>query len=158
MVADRAILLLTDGESHEGDPMIAADAAAQSAIPIFVIGFGSPSGNPIPLRDASGRLLGYKTGLDGEPVLSQLNEALLQRIAQRTGGRYFRASAGGDEIETIVGEIARSDVGEPKLPFEVHRVERFEWFAGIAFLALGGEFLLSERTRQERTSEVNPSD
>jgi Ca-activated chloride channel family protein len=153
--ADRAILLLTDGEGHEGDPIITADVAARSAIPIFAIGFGAPDGEPIPLRDASDRLLGYKKGPGGEPVLSRLDEPLLQRIAQRTGGRYFRASAAGDEIETIASEITRSDAEEQQLPFEVRRVERFEWFAGLAFLALGGEYLLSERTRRERGPEVD---
>jgi hypothetical protein len=82
---------------------------------------------------------------------------LLQQIAQRTGGRYFRATASGEEIEVIAGELSPVQSGERKGPFEVRRFERFEWFAGFAFLALVGDFLLSERTRDGRTSEVSPN-
>ena len=143
----RAILLLTDGEFHAHDPVSAAAEAASQGIVIHAIGFGSPEGEPIPIRDSDGSLAGYKKDAAGEMVLSRLDEVTLQRIALETGGLYFRASAGGSEIDAIVSAIAELDTGEREAQFETHGVERFEWFAGAAMLALTAETLMSDRRR-----------
>ncbi|MBN2004689.1 MAG: VWA domain-containing protein [Anaerolineae bacterium] len=145
--ATRVILLLTDGEGHEGDPLkAAADAAAQNVL-IYAIGFGSPTGEPIPLRDDTGTVAGYKKDEQGETVLSKLDEVTLQRIATAAGGLYFRASAGGEEIDAIVKAIDQLETGESSEEgqFEVQGVERFAWFAGATLLALAAEVLLDER-------------
>lgn len=147
--ASRVILLLTDGEGHEGDPLAAAqEAAAQGAV-IHAIGFGSPTGEPIPIRDASGSVVAYKKDAQGETVLSYLDEITLQQIASETGGLYFRASAGGDEIDAIVEAISALATGESEEAgqFETQGVERFVWFAGVALLALTVETLLYDRRR-----------
>jgi Ca-activated chloride channel family protein len=143
----RAILLLTDGEFHEHDPASAAEEAASQGIVIHAIGFGSPEGEPIPVRGSDGNLTGYKKNAAGDMVLSRLDEITLQRIALETGGLYFRASAGGSEIDAIVNAIAALETGEREAQFETHGVERFEWFAGVAVLALAVEILLSDRRR-----------
>jgi len=143
----RAILLLTDGEFHEHDPVSAAEEAASEGIVIHAIGFGSPDGEPIPLRDPDGSLAGYKKNAAGDMVLSRLDEITLQRVALETGGLYFRASAGGGEIDAIASSIAALETGEREAQFETHGVERFEWFAGFAMLALMTETLMSDRRR-----------
>ena len=148
IASNRVILLLTDGEGHEGDPQAAAQAAAEAGVTIYAIGFGSPAGEPIPVRDESGALLGYKKDAQGDTVLSRLDETTLQQIVDATGGRYFRASAGGDEIGAISGAIAALDTGETESQFETHGVERFEWFAGLALLALTAEFLIGARIKR----------
>jgi Ca-activated chloride channel family protein len=147
IASHRVILLLTDGEGHEGDPLAAARAAAEAGVTVYAIGFGSPAGEPIPMRDANGALLGYKKDRQGETVLSRLDETTLQQIANETGGLYFRASASGDEIAAITNAIAALDTGQIESQFETHGVERFEWFAGLALLALTAEFLLGDRSR-----------
>ena len=148
IASNRVILLLTDGEGHEGDPQAAAQAAAEAGVTIYAIGFGSPVGEPIPVRDADSALLGYKKDAQGDTVLSRLDETTLQQIVDATGGRYFRASAGGDEIGAISGAIAALDTGETESQFETHGVERFEWFAGLALLALTAEFLIGARIKR----------
>lgn len=147
--ATRVILLLTDGEGHEGDPLKAAADAARQNVLIYAIGIGSPVGEPIPLRDATGAVYGYKENTQGEKVLSKLDEVTLQRIATAAGGLYFRASAGGEEIEAIVAAIDQLETGESdeEGQFEVQGVERFAWFAGTALLALTAEAVLDERKR-----------
>jgi len=144
----RVILLLTDGEGHEGDPLSAvSDAAGQDTV-IHAIGFGSPSGEPIPIRDANGAVVGYKENAQGETVLSRLDEVTLHQIVSETGGLYFRASAGGEEIQAIVEAIATLETGEREGQFEKQGVERFEWFAGAALLALTAEMLISNRKKE----------
>jgi Ca-activated chloride channel family protein len=149
IASNRVILLLTDGEGHEGDPLAAADAAAEAGATIYTIGFGSPQGEPIPVRDESGALVGYKKDATGQTVLSRLDETTLQGIVNATGGLYFRASAGGDEINAITDAVAALNTGELESQFETQGVERFEWFAGLALLALAAEFLIGERVRRE---------
>jgi Ca-activated chloride channel family protein len=149
IASNRVILLLTDGEGHEGDPLAAASAAADAGVTLYAIGFGSPAGEPIPIRNEHGTLTGYKKDAQGEIVLSRLDEATLQQMANKTDGLYFRASAGGDEIAAITDAIAALDTGELEGQFETQGVERFEWFTGLALLALAAEFLIGERARLE---------
>jgi Ca-activated chloride channel family protein len=145
----RVILLLTDGENHEGDPLTAAKAAAEQGVIIHAIGFGSPSGEPIPIRDDQGMVESYKKDAQGETVLSKLDEVTLQRIASETGGLYFRASAGGAEIDAIVDAIGRLATGESEEAeqFETQGVERFPWFVGVALLGFILDTVLNERRR-----------
>jgi Ca-activated chloride channel family protein len=146
----RVILLLTDGEGHEGEPVAAAQDAAEQGVVIHAIGFGSPDGEPIPIRDSGGAVVGYKKDDQGEMVLSRLDEITLQRIAGEAGGLYFRASAGGEEIDGIVEAIAALETGEQEGQFEMQGVERFEWFVGAALLALTAETLISDRVSDRR--------
>jgi Ca-activated chloride channel family protein len=146
----RVILLLTDGEGHEGEPLVAAQDAAEQGVVIHAIGFGSPDGEPIPVRDPGGAVVGYKENAQGKTVLSRLDEITLQQIAGEAGGLYFRASAGGEEIDSIVEAIAALETGEQEGQFEVQGVERFEWFAGAALLALIADTLISDRVSERR--------
>jgi Ca-activated chloride channel family protein len=145
VASSRVILLLTDGEGHEGSPIAAAENAAEAGITIHAIGFGSTAGEPIPLRDESGNLIDYKTDSQGTIVLSRLDETTLQQMAQATDGLYFRASAGGDEVSIIAERISALASGERQGQFETRGVERFAWFAGVAFVTLTAEFLLNDR-------------
>lgn len=147
VATNRVILLLTDGEGHEGDPVRAAQEAAQNGTTIYAIGFGSPTGEPIPIRDANGTLTGYKKDKQGEMVLSRLDEITLQRIAGEADGLYFRASAGGQEIDAIVNAVAAMGTAEKEDQFEVEGVERFTWFTAASLLALTAEIVLSDRKR-----------
>jgi Ca-activated chloride channel family protein len=141
----RVILLLTDGESHEGDPLAAAREATQQDVIIHAIGFGSPRGEPVPIRDANGALVGYKRDEQDQTILSRLDEVTLQQVAVETGGLCFRASAAGQEVDAIVDAIARLETGEREGQFETEGVERSEWFAGGAVLALVAGLLIPDR-------------
>lgn len=158
IASNRVILLMTDGEGHEGDPLAAASTASDAGVTFYAIGFGSPDGEPIPIRDDNGTLMGYKKDAQGETVLSRLDEETLQQMANETDGLYFRASASGDEIAAITDAIAALDTGELEGQFETRGVERFEWFTGLALLALTAEFLIGERvTLETRKTPHGPS-
>jgi Ca-activated chloride channel family protein len=148
LASNRVILLLTDGEGHEGDPMSAAAAAAEAGVTLLAVGFGSPEGEPIPLRDGNGFLIEYKTDPQGETVLSRLDETTLREIVDQTDGLYFRASAAGDEISAIADAVAAFDTGRLESQLETRGVEGLEWFAALALLALMSEFLVGERNER----------
>lgn len=143
----RVIMLLTDGEGHEGDPIAAARDAAAEDVVIHTIGFGAPEGEPIPIRNASGQVVGYKKNAEGETVVSGLDEVTLQQIARETGGIYARAGSGDGEMDAFLKAIAALETGEREEEFETHGVERLSWFAAAALVALVAESLLSDRRR-----------
>lgn len=148
IASNRVILLLTDGEDHEGDPRAAAAEAAAAGVTLHAIGFGTPEGEPIPIRDKQGTLMGYKEDALGETVLSRLDETTLQQMVNETDGLYFRASAGGDEINAITDAITALNAGELEDQFETRGLERFEWFTGLSLLALTAEFLIGDREKR----------
>lgn len=136
-VSQKIIVIMTDGENHEGDPIGAAQQAAEEGAVIYTVGFGSPEGEPIPVYDAQGNVTGYREDDRGRVVISSLNEATLQEVARAGGGRYFRAAERGaiaglvDEIQSFQDESLESE-------FNRKQIERFQIFllAGILSLVL----------------------
>jgi len=153
----KVIILLTDGENHEGDILASAESAAEKGIIIYTIGFGSPGGEPIPQYDAQGELIDYKRDQSGELVMSRLDETSLQQIALISGGRYFRAVPDGREIGFLADAIGQLQTSELESRFETRRVERFQWFLGLAVLALVIIELIPERVTQESIRPSQPA-
>lgn len=149
--SQKVIILLTDGEATEfGDEVAAVtQEAANEGIIVYAIGFGSPEGEPIPEYDELGTLTGYKKDRQGETVLTRLDETALQEIALTTGGRYFRASADGREVGFVGEAISDLQKGELESRFETRGIERFQWFLGLAVLALIAGELIPDRVRQK---------
>jgi len=141
----KVLILFTDGEDHDTDPIGAAKEAAEQGVVIYAVGFGSPEGEPIPVRDATGAVADFKKDREGEVVLSKLDEATLRKIAEATGGEYYRATASGREIAQIVAAIEEMDKKELESKLMVRHVERFQIPAALALLALVGEFVLTDR-------------
>jgi Ca-activated chloride channel family protein len=139
------IILITDGENLEGDPLPVADEAARNGIIIHAIGYGDPvDGAPVPVYDDAGNVVDFKEDRFGQVVISRLDEIILQQITERTGGLYQRASAGGIEIVNIINQINEAEAGELGSRAEAHGVERFGIFVALALLALSLEILLPE--------------
>ena len=150
--SQRVIVIMTDGENHEGDVQAAAEGAAADAVIIYTIGFGSPEGEPVPVFDPFGNVAGYKSDASGQVILSRLDEVTLQQIARLTNGDYYRASPSGAEIDRLVDELARLESAELETRFEVQAVERFPIFLFIAIVLLGIAEFIPERRRRARRS------
>ena len=111
----RVVILFTDGEDHEGDPIAAAEELKSAGIQVYTIGIGSSSGEPIPSYTADGTLTGHVKDSDGRLVMTALsaeNEQTLQEIAEITGGQYFRAhegTVGVDQIRAALGKLQESE-------------------------------------------------
>ncbi|MFC2031721.1 VWA domain-containing protein, partial [Chloroflexota bacterium] len=133
--SQKVILLITDGEDHGGEALAMAEAAAEQGVMLYTIGFGSPQGEPVPEYNSLGDVVGYKTDEQGEVVLSKLDEATLRQIAEVGGGHYFRASAGGSELDALVSELGMLQKGEISAQVETRGIERYQIFL-MAALAL----------------------
>lgn len=146
----KVILILTDGENHEGDPILSARQAAQQGVVIYTVGIGFPQqGQPIPVFDNQGNATGFKINSQGEAILSRLDEAILQSIANETQGRYFRASDGG-VAASLSTEIANLQKAKIESENTIRPVERFQWFLSIALLVLVAAELVPERNSKQR--------
>jgi Ca-activated chloride channel family protein len=113
----RVVLLLTDGEDHEGDPVAAARELAEAGIEVYAVGIGSGSGEPIPSYTADGTLTGHMKDSDGRLVMTSLspeNEETLKEIASITGGEYVRAEEGTVGVTEIRRELAQLQASERK--------------------------------------------
>jgi Ca-activated chloride channel family protein len=138
----KAILLITDGEDHEGTVLKVLQRAQQEGVKIFVIGIGQEEGVPVP--DPSG---GFKRNRSGEIVLSKINEPLLKKIAVESGGAYVRSVHGDMDLRTIYqDQIQQSMVKKDlKSSRRKHWTERFQWLIFAGLLCLAGERWLREK-------------
>lgn len=141
----KAIIIITDGENHEGNVLDAAKLATEKGIKIFTIGMGSPEGSPIPLFDAYGRQTGYRTDRQGQTVVSRLDETTLQQLASAGNGIYVRASSGQDGLARILEEINALEKQEIETKMFSEYEGRFQYFLALALILLVLEFLVPDR-------------
>ena len=135
----RAVVIITDGENHEDDPVAAAKQAAELGIRVFTIGVGSPEGKPIPM---DGELLKDK---DGEIVVTRLDEKVLQDVAQAGNGVYVRAGNSEFGLNPVIDNIKRmEDEMYSSIVFEEFD-EQFMPFLGIALFFFVLEMLIGDR-------------
>ena len=140
----RAIILITDGENHEDDPVAAARDAVDMGARVFCIGVGSPEGKPIPM---DGGLLKDK---DGNIVVTRLDEQTLRDIASAGEGLYVRAGNTEFGLNPIIDEIRTlQDKEFQSVVFEEFD-EQYMYFFAIALVFLLIEFFMSD-TRNHRS-------
>ena len=102
--APKLLIVITDGEDHDSDPIGATDAAVDLGIPIVTIGFGSEEGAPITLTDAETGARTSLTDRDGNIVISRLDGDLLRDVAMKTDGAFIPAGVSSLDLEGIVKE------------------------------------------------------
>jgi Ca-activated chloride channel family protein len=138
--SSRAIILLTDGEDHEDNPVEAAKTARELGCVVYTLGIGSDEGKPIPMEN--GELLKDR---EGNIVVTRLDEKTLIKIAEAGGGRYVRAGNSDFGLEAIVEQIRSMDKQFfSSVVFEDFD-EQYMYFFGIALFFLILEFLITER-------------
>ncbi|KAA6319572.1 hypothetical protein EZS27_030552 [termite gut metagenome] len=136
----RSIIIITDGENHEGGATEASKAAADKGIQVNVLGIGSPDGSPIPTEDGKD----YRKDRDGNVVITRLNETMCQEIAKTGSGIYIRVDNSNSAQRIIsqqIGKMAKTDI-ETKVYTEYN--EQFQSIAWIIFVLLLIEMLILE--------------
>ncbi|MCK4412451.1 MAG: VWA domain-containing protein [Candidatus Eisenbacteria sp.] len=143
----RALVLITDGEDHGGEVEAATRVARAAGVRVFAVGIGSQAGEPIPLRGAEGEIEGYKKDDEARVVLTRLDEAALQRIADETRGFYVRAG-GSLGLHRVVAAIEAMEKRELQGGIRVLYEERYRYFVWPALLLLIAEFWVPLRRRK----------
>jgi Ca-activated chloride channel family protein len=145
LTSQKVLVLMTDGEDSETDPLAAAREVAGEDVLIYSIGFGTPEGQPVPETDARGDVLGYKTDGQGQVVLSKLDEQTLQEIAIVGQGQYYRATADGRELDALLAEIDTLQTAQLESRYDTRHIDRFQIFLALALAALIISELIPDR-------------
>ncbi|HQN80664.1 MAG TPA: VWA domain-containing protein [Kiritimatiellia bacterium] len=144
--ADRVILLITDGEDHEGDPLDLIPALKEKNIRVYTIGIGTLEGEMVPGADGQGA---YFKDRQGQIVKTALKEDVLQKLALATGGTYVRSAPGDTGLARVFNEsITNLKRSEQESRTAKIFEERFVWAIAAALLLLAGEALLSDRRKK----------
>jgi Ca-activated chloride channel family protein len=145
----RVLIIFTDGEDHESGIEEALKKAREEGLRIFTVGVGTPGGELLRLRDASGAV-NYVKDEQGNVVKSKLNEQLLKQIASGANGTYFHLE-GAHTIETLYQNwLAPLPTSEFSAKLVKHFKEQYYWPLAIAMLLLVIEIFLPDQRRTKR--------
>jgi len=143
----KVLILITDGEDHESDPVEVAEKAAREGIIIYTIGLGSTQGVPIPVYDRYGNKTGFKKDRQGNVVTTKLDMTTLQKIAYTTNGKYYISSAGEAELDEIYDEIDSMEKKELTSRQFAQYEDRFQIFIALALIILIIETFIPVRSK-----------
>lgn len=143
----KAILLFTDGEDHSHKMVEIIKEIKKRDIKVFVLGFGSPQGAPVP--EPGG---GFKKNLEGKTVVSKLQEGFLKDLALDTGGVYARTVSSEEDLEELYVKGIRGALTPSDLTVSKKKVweSRYYWPLGIALVFLIFERLIAEGKKRPR--------
>lgn len=145
----RAIIVITDGEDHEGGALEAAREAYKKGINVFILGVGTSKGAPIP--DGNG---GYLKDNSGQTVLSALNEQMCQQVAKAGNGVYIHVDNTSDAQERLNKELSKLQSGISDTVLYSEYNEQFQIFGIILLLLLIVETILLE-SRNPLFKQIN---
>ena len=138
----RAIIVITDGENHEGGALEAAKEAAEKNMQVFILGIGSPDGSPIPVERGRND---FRKDKDGNVIVTRLNEQMCQEIAKAGNGMYIRVDNSNSAEKILneeIGKMAKKDVeSQVFTDFD----EQFQVLAWLVLILLVVEMLILER-------------
>ncbi len=146
----KSILLVSDGEDHDPDALKTAKDLARDGVMINTVGIGSPDGSPI-IDPATGET---KKDDQGNTVISKLNEAELQQLADATNGQYIRLDNVDDALITMTQQLDSAEKKSMSDAEFIDYVSYFQWFMGAAFVLLLAEAFLSERRREKKAAKA----
>jgi len=138
----RAIIVITDGENHEGGAVEAAQEAAEKGMQVFVLGVGSPDGSPIPAEDGSNN---FRRDKDGNVIVTRLNEQMCQEIAKAGNGMYIRVDNTNSAEKVLNNEIAKLSKADVESQVYTEFDEQFQALAWLMLILLVVEMLILER-------------
>jgi Ca-activated chloride channel family protein len=142
--ASKAIIIISDGENHEGDVQVACKNAVEKGIKIFTIGMGLPQGARIPVKENSYNQ-DFRRDKEGNFVITQLNEQMLSEIAQAGGGNYYRANSPGMGLNSMLAQLRKLDKTEMESTVYSDFEEQFPVFVWFALGILCLDYILLSR-------------
>lgn len=156
---EKVCLLVTDGEDLEGDPVAAAEALAQNGVRVFVVQVGGRTPEPIPNVNEIGQVTGYRQGVDGRPLTTELSaegEAQLAKIAEVSGGSIVRSGDGKTGIDVIASKLRQLMTEELSERVETVYADVFYYPLTLALLLIVLETFVNETRTRARSPELPP--
>ena len=137
--AGKAIIIITDGEDHEGNAETMAKAAEKKGVRVFILGIGSSQGTPIPLPEG-----GYVTDKDGNTVMTALNENMCRKVAEAGKGTYIHVDNSSLAEERLDAEISKMQKGEIENVVYSDFDEQYQALGILAVLLMIAEVVVME--------------
>jgi Ca-activated chloride channel homolog len=142
--ASRVIILISDGENHQDDPLAVVARAKEQGIIIHTVGIGTPQGAPVPVYQ-NNRMSGFLRDSQGNTVISRFDEPMLRAIAQQGGG-IFQTGLGPDlGLNQIVEQIRQMEQQEYERTHFSEYESRFHYFLALAILLLVSDIFIFDR-------------
>src|SRR5213593_808401 len=153
-MGNRALIIFTDGEELSGDAVKTAKAAADAGVRIFTIGVGTPQGSLIPVTSDNGETSFVKDSA-GQVHKSKLDDELLRKVAEATGGFYLHLENGPRTMQQVQSEgLAKMQAAEMDVRLSRRPIERYEWPLGAALIVLALSIVIPERKRVRERAYV----
>jgi Ca-activated chloride channel homolog len=144
---NKAVVIITDGEDHQGDVLEQTEIAVKKGIKIYTIGMGSAEGAPIP--EYNGNVMtGYKKDRDGTTIVTRLDETLLQKMASVGNGIYVRANNSDAGLQKIFEEINKIEKTEIENKQFSDYENRFQYFIFLSLLFMVLEMFIFDKKNQ----------
>lgn len=143
----KAIIIITDGENHEDDPVASAEKASKMGIVIHTIGIGSTDGVPVPIGTGGKR--DYLKDADGSTVITRLDEDVLKKIAVSANGNYVRASNSNIGLDEIFNDIRKMKKEDLESTMYTEYNDQFQIFTAVALFFLILDIMIMERKNRK---------
>ena len=137
----KAIIVITDGEDHEGGALEAAEAAKKKGMRVYVLGVGSSQGAPIPIPGTGN----YMKDNTGNTVMSALNEDMCKQVAAAGGGVYIHVENNSAAQQQLDNELDKLSKKETSTTVYSDYDEQFQAFGILALLLLIIEICILDR-------------
>ena len=144
---NKAIIVISDGEDHQGDVLGKTEVAAKKGIVMYTVGMGIPEGGPIPVYNGEIRT-GYKKDRYGSTIITHLDESLLQRIASVGKGMYVRANNSEEGWQKVFDDLNKIQKSELESRQFSDYEDRFQYFIGFSLLFLIFELFVFDKKNQ----------
>lgn len=141
--ANKAIIVITDGENHEDDAVLSAQNATEEGIIVHAIGMGLPQGSPIPVVSYGQQ--DYLKDRSGNIVITKLNEPMLEQIVTAGNGIYVRANNAQIGLDNLFDEINKMQKSEMEMRIYSEYDDQFQYLFAIGLFLLLFEFVVLER-------------
>ncbi|MEE9189949.1 MAG: VWA domain-containing protein [Candidatus Neomarinimicrobiota bacterium] len=146
----KVLVLVTDGEDHDGKAVSMSKKAAKAGIVVHTIGVGSTAGSLIPVTDNEGTRLDYKRDKEGKLVTSAINEEILNDVSEAGGGIFIRLDNSSGSYKDIVQAIDQME----KKTMSTHEYsefeDRYQLFAVSALMLIILAFMISTKPKRNR--------
>ncbi len=138
--AKKAIVIITDGENHDGDAIGEVEAAKKEGILVSVIGVGTEEGGPIKMGDGN-----YLTDENGQMVVTKLNTEMAKEIASAAGGVFIHAEDVSGSVRAIQKSLEKLEKTELESTIYSAYNEVYQYFLFPSILLLVLEFVILGR-------------
>ena len=143
----KALIIISDGENHETEAIVAAKEAREKGTFVYTLGIGTEEGAYVPFEERGQKV--YKKDMAGKTVSSALNVGLLKDIANAGGGEFYMIDQTMSALPALDSEIDRIEKQEVEQRSFTDYNSFFQYFLCFAILFLIAEFLISNTSNKK---------